>query len=68
MGTTDTIIDVKVVMMLAIENPKEHIKKLQRIIAIIQDMNVLNEIYQADTEDEIIQAIKEKERKIEEAL
>ena len=31
-------------------------------------MNVLNEIYQADTEDEIIQAIKEKERKIEEAL
>ena len=68
MGTTDTIIDVKVVMMLSIENPKEHIKKLQRIIAIIQDMNVLNEIYQADTEDEIIQAIKEKERKIEEAL
>lgn len=68
MGTTDTIIDVKVVMMLAIENPKEHIKKLQRIIAIIQDMNVLNEIYQANTEDEIIQAIKEKERKIEEAI
>ena len=68
MGTTDTIIDVKVVMMLSIENPKKKKKKLQRIIAIIQDMNVLNEIYQADTEDEIIQAIKEKERKIEEAL
>ena len=68
MGTTDMIIDVKVVMMLAIENPKEHIKKLQRIITIIQDMNVLNEIYQANTEDEIIQVIKEKERKIEEAI
>ena len=66
MGTVDQVVNVNVVMMLAIENPKKHIKKLQRIIEIIRDTDVLNKIHQANSADEIIELIKEKEKIIEE--
>ena len=65
MGSDDIKVDVKVVMMLAIENPQQHIKKLQRILLIVQDTEVLEKIYKASTKNEVIQIIKNKENQIE---
>ena len=50
MGSDDTPVDVKVVFMLAIENPQTHIKKLQQILRIIQDDKVLEKVYLAETQ------------------
>lgn len=64
MGSDDTLVQVKVVFMLAIENPQTHIKKLQMILRIIQDQRVLEDIYKATSTDEVINIIKQKEIEI----
>ena len=64
MGSDDTQVEVKVVFMLAIEDPKNHIKKLQQILRIIQDNAVLEKIYQASSADEVIDIVKQKEIQI----
>ena len=64
MGSDDTPVDVKVVFMLAIENPQTHIKKLQQILRIIQDDKVLEKVYLAETQDDVINIIKQKEIEI----
>lgn len=65
MGSDDIEVNVNVVMMLAIENPQQHIRKLQRILMIVQDEAVLRKIYHAKTPQEVIECIKEKETQIE---
>ncbi|MBB5182771.1 PTS sugar transporter subunit IIA [Catenisphaera adipataccumulans] len=65
MGSTDIPVDVKLVMMLTIKDPKAHIKKLQRIITLVQDQQLLKNIYDSDSADRVIQLIKEKEDAIE---
>lgn len=65
MGSDDIPVDVNVVMMLAIKNPQEHIKKLQRILQIVQDDDVLKRIYNAQSKSEVIEIIKTKEDLIE---
>ena len=50
--------------MLAIEDPKNHIKKLQQILRIIQDNAVLEKIYRASSADEVIDIVKQKEIEI----
>lgn len=64
MGSDDTPVEVKVVFMLAIENPQTHIKKLQQILCIIQDDTVLEKIYRADNKEQVIDIIKQKEIEI----
>ena len=64
MGSDDTQVEVKVVFMLAIEDPKNNIKKLQQILRIIQDNAVLEKIYQASSADEVIDIVKQKEIEI----
>lgn len=64
MGSDDTPVMIKVVFMLAIEDPKTHIKKLQQILRIIQDKAVLERIYEADSNEEVIDIIKQKEIEI----
>lgn len=64
MGSDDTQVEVKVVFMLAIEDPKNRIKKLQQILRIIQDNAVLEKIYQASSADEVIDIVKQKEIEI----
>ena len=44
MGTTDEPVEVKLVFMLAVEDPKEHLVFLQRILAVLQDQDVLANI------------------------
>lgn len=64
MGSDDIQVQVKVVFMLAIEDPKTHIQKLQQILRIIQDNKVLEKIYQAQSKEEVVQIVKQKELEI----
>jgi len=61
MGTDDDKVEVRLVFMLAVTDPNHHIDELQRILAIIQDTNVLEAIMNAGSADAIINCIKEKE-------
>lgn len=61
MATDNETVEVGLIFMLAVVNPNEHIDQLQRIIAIIQDKNVLNKLLEAKDTNQIIEIIKEKE-------
>ena len=61
MGTTDEPVEAKLVFMLAVEDPKEHLVFLQRILAVLQDQAVLARIMETRNKKEIIEIIKEKE-------
>ena len=61
MGTTDEPVEVKLVFMLAVEDPKEHLVFLQRILAVLQDQDVLAKIMKTGDKKKIVEIIKEKE-------
>lgn len=61
MGTTDEPVNAKLIFMLAVEDPKEHLAFLQRILMVLQDQSVLAKIIETEDKKEIIQIIKEKE-------
>ncbi|MDD3028265.1 MAG: PTS sugar transporter subunit IIA [Erysipelotrichaceae bacterium] len=61
MGSDDDKVSVSIVFMLAVVNPQAHLEKLQRILAIIQDSEVLKNIKSVKSSDEIIGLIKNKE-------
>ncbi|MBU3875383.1 PTS sugar transporter subunit IIA [Faecalicatena sp. AGMB00832] len=64
MGTDDETVEVKLVFMLSVVNPNAHIDQLQRIISIIQDTNVLNQILEVKDAEQIIEIIREKEKSL----
>jgi len=61
MGSDDDPVDVKLVFMLAVVDPKQHIEDLKRILAIVTDKSVLERLVNATDAQEIINIIKEKE-------
>lgn len=61
MGNDDEAVEVKLVFMLAVDNPGLHLTKLQSIVEVIQDESVLMKLLDAETEGQMIDAIKEKE-------
>lgn len=61
MGSDDDHVDVKIIFMLAVVNPSEHLGQLQKILAIIQDTEVLNKLLKVVNKNEIIEIVKEKE-------
>lgn len=64
MGTDDEEVEVKLVFMLSVTDPNAHIDELQKILAIIQDTNVLEQIADAKNAQKIIEIIKEKENSL----
>ena len=60
MGTDGTV-DVKLVFMLCVTDPKAHLADLQRIITIVQDKSVLETLIDATSTQDVIDTIKEKE-------
>lgn len=50
MGTEDTEIDVKVVFMLAVKEPKEQLQLLEKLMNIFQDKSMLNNIVNLNEE------------------
>lgn len=61
MGTTDEGVEARLIFMLAVEDPKEHLVFLQRILQVLQDQKVLEKIMETNDKQSIIQIIKEKE-------
>lgn len=61
MGTDDEEVEVEIVFMLAVVNPSEHMERLQRILAMIQDTKVLQKLKKAKTKTQMIEIVKEKE-------
>ena len=64
MGTDDETVEVKLVFMLSVTDPNAHIDKLQRILEIIQDTAVLDQLLTADSKEQIIEIIREKENSL----
>ena len=52
-------IDVSIVIMLSIAEPKAHMDLLQKLFAFIQEQEVLEKIVKMDSREEVIQAVKE---------
>jgi PTS system galactitol-specific IIA component len=61
MGTQDEEVPVTVLFMLAITDPNKHVDLLQRIIAVIQDEEVLHKLRDATAPQQIIDVIRDKE-------
>lgn len=61
-GEDDETVDVSIVFMLAVVDPAKHIDELQRILEILQDTAVLARLKKAETPEEIIHLIAEKEK------
>lgn len=67
MGSEDDRVEVQLVFMLAVIEPKAHMDRLQRILAIIQDKAVLEKLIHTKETEQIIEVIKEKEQAMDEA-
>lgn len=61
MATDDMPVPVRVVFMLAVDDPQKHLEKIQDILAVIQDKKTLEIIMKAEKPEDIINIIKEKE-------
>ncbi len=61
MGTDDETVEVQLVFMLSVTDPNAHIDQLQRILEIIQDTDVLNQLLKVKSKEQIIEIIKDKE-------
>lgn len=64
MGTDDEPVEVQLIFMLSVVDPNAHIDQLQRILEIIQDTAVLEQLLQAKNSETIINIIKEKEQSL----
>lgn len=61
MGTDDDIVNVEIIFMLTIAEAHGHIDKLQRVMAMIQDEEVLKKMKSAKDAQTIIEIVKQKE-------
>ena len=64
MGTNDENVEAKLIFMLAVKDPKEHLVFLQRILMVLQDQEVLKQLIETKNKQEIINIIKEKEEQL----
>lgn len=64
MSSTDEPVDAKLIFMLAVEDPNEHLVFLQRILIVLQDQKVLKQLIQTKERKKIREIIKEKENSL----
>ncbi|MFT8949196.1 MAG: PTS sugar transporter subunit IIA [Liquorilactobacillus hordei] len=55
MGDTNNTLDVDVIIMMAIGQPHGQVEMLQKIVGIIQDDGLRNDIFNAESPDELCQ-------------
>lgn len=53
MEDSETPLDIQIVIMLAISEPKGQIEMLQKIVSIIQDKELTKKVVESDSEEEI---------------
>lgn len=61
MGTENEEISVKLAFILAVKPDSDHIKRLKRIMSILQDGKLLQKIAESENKREIIELIQRKE-------
>lgn len=61
-GDDEDTVNVSIVFMLCVSDPGGHMDVLQRVITIIQDKDVMEQIRKAGNKDEIISIIRDKEK------
>lgn len=61
MGTEKETIPVKLIFILGVKPGSDHIKRLKRIMSILQDQKLLERIAAAENKKEIIERIRRKE-------
>ena len=64
-GDEEDVVNVSVVFMLCVNDPGGHMDVLQRVIHIIQDKSVMEAIEKAESRDEIVSVIREKEESLD---
>lgn len=64
MGTTDEVVMARLVFMLAVDDPEEHLVFLQRILQVLQDSNTLKQLTECTKKQDVIRIIKEKEQSL----
>lgn len=64
MGTTDEVVMARLVFMLAVDDPEEHLVFLQRILQVLQDSNTLKQLTECTKKQDVIHIIKEKEQSL----
>lgn len=64
-GDDDETVNVNLVFMLCVSDPNGHIDELQRVIALIQDKKVLENLCAAQSKEEIRSIISEKENELD---
>jgi PTS system galactitol-specific IIA component len=64
MGSNDVEVKVRLVFMLAVDDPEAHLPFLQRILQVLQDQDVLGKLTSAAECQEIIEIIKNKENNL----
>lgn len=64
MGFTDVEVNVKIVFMLAVDDPEAHLPFLQRVLQVLQDQAVLEQLKNVKNSQQIIEIVKEKEKEL----
>lgn len=59
MGTTDQIVQVEVVLLLAIQDPAGHIQVLQQLMEVFQLPEALRQLKSAKSKKEVVQTLTE---------
>ena len=54
-------LEVDLIFMLAMKNPKRHIEMLQELVSIFQDANCLDELRKAQSVDQVLRILKREE-------
>lgn len=62
MGTTDEVVMARLVFMLAVDDPEEHLVFLQKILQVLQDPMTLEALTKCNEKQDVIRIIKEKEQ------
>lgn len=60
MGSPEKDVSVRLVMLIAIDNPNKQLKLLKNLMEIFQDNGLLEKIYNAEGRDEILKLLEEK--------
>ena len=57
MGTSDKPVEVQMIFMLALKEPHEQLEMLQKLISMIQQQEIMEQLYHCRTKTEFIQLI-----------
>lgn len=64
MGIIDEVVMARLIFMLAVDDPEEHLVFLQKILQVLQDPETLRGLTECKAKQDVIQIIKDKEQSL----